>query len=77
MSLKIDDLLLECKKCKGSGELEHPDMSRNQGSYGQSRVVWATPVNCDECKGKGLVPTEVGETLLEFLRLAKSKGLLS
>ncbi len=75
MNLNIDDLLPNCKKCIGTGELENPALNQNQGSYG-SKLVFASPISCPECNGKGVIPTESGKTLLEFFRLAKSKHLL-
>jgi hypothetical protein len=76
MNLKIEDLLHACKKCRGTGEVENPVLSHNLGSYGQSRPISATPDNCDECGGKGIILTESGKTLLEFFRLAKQKNFL-
>lgn len=76
MNLRIEELLPECEACGGTGKLENPAMKqRNQGGYG-SHLVWASPVDCHYCRGKGVVPTELGETLLEFMRRAKNKGLL-
>lgn len=76
MDFSVDDLLPFCTKCEGSGEMENPVIHRNQGGYGQ-RVVSASPVKCDVCHGKGVIPTETGKALLEFFRRAKNKHLVS
>lgn len=75
MSFKIDDLLPFCRKCDGSGKLENPILKQNQGGFG-TRVIGASPINCHECHGNGVIPTESGTALLEFLRRAKSKHLI-
>lgn len=76
MNLKIDDLLPFCKECEGTGHVENPVLRQNQNSFGH-RVVRATPVDCRECNGYGVIPTEVGSALLEFLRRAKEKHLIN
>jgi DnaJ-class molecular chaperone len=76
MDFSVDDLLPICNKCEGSGNMENPAVNRNQGGYGQ-HVVWASPVPCDACNGKGVILTKAGEALLEFFRRARSKQLLS
>jgi hypothetical protein len=58
------------------GEQENPALRQNQGSYG-TRVISATPIQCDAGNGKDVIPTEEGKELLKFFRLAKSKGLLT
>lgn len=75
MNFGVDDLLPMCEKCEGTGKLENPVLNENRGGYGR-RVVGASPVSCDACSGKGAIPTESGKALLEFLKRAKSKGLL-
>lgn len=75
MNFVVDDLLPFCKKCEGTGNLENPILKRNQGSFGH-RVVSASPIDCDMCHGKGVIPTETGAALLEFLSRAKSKHLI-
>lgn len=74
--LTKDDLVQTCTKCEGTGKLENPGVSANQGSYG-THVVWTSPVDCDACAGHGIITTGIGKTLIEFFQLAKSKGLLS
>ena len=49
-NLQIDDLLPECEKCEGSGEMENPSI-KNNSSYGV-KIVSPTQVDCDECNGK-------------------------
>ena len=76
MSLTIDDLLPFCKKCEGSGKLENPIFKQqNQSGFG-TKLVSASPIDCDECHGNGVIPTESGNALLEFLKRAKSKHLI-
>lgn len=75
MELKIEDLLPECQNCNGTGNLENPAMKQNQGGFGQ-RVIFATPIDCNQCNGNGVIVTESGKTLIEFFRLAKSKHLI-
>lgn len=74
-NLKIDDLLPDCEKCQGTGKLEHPDMKKQNQRFG-SHLVYATPVDCDQCNGKGVIPTELGKTLLAFFQKAKRNHLI-
>jgi hypothetical protein len=75
MELKIEDLMMKCIRCEGAGKLENPAMNRNRGSYG-SRLVYATPIDCDKCNGKGSILTESGKTLIEFFQIAKAKHFI-
>jgi hypothetical protein len=75
MDFSVDDLLPLCTKCDGTGQMENPNLSQNQGGYG-TRVISASPVDCDVCHGKGVIPSRAGESLLEFIRRAKAKRLL-
>lgn len=75
MNFTVDELLPFCKKCEGSGKLENPILKQNQGGFG-TRVVSASPIDCDECQGNGVIPTASGAALLEFLNRAKSKYLI-
>ena len=75
MELKIEDLMVKCTNCEGTGKLENPALNRNRGSYG-SHLVSATPVDCDKCHGKVSVLTESGKTLIEFFRIAKAKHFI-
>ena len=74
-TLKIEDLLPECEKCEGSGKLENPAVKQQNRGFSH-RLVYADPVDCDQCSGKGVIPTELGRTLIEFFRKAKQKYLL-
>ena len=56
--------------------MENPVLGQNRGSFG-TKVISASPVNCDACNGKGAIPTESGQALIEFLKRAKNKGLLT
>jgi Tryptophan RNA-binding attenuator protein inhibitory protein len=76
MDLTVDDLLPFCEKCSGTGEMENPALKQNEGSSYGTRVTWASPVDCDGCNGRGVIPTKTGESLLEFLQRAKAKRLL-
>jgi len=76
MDFSVDDLLPFCSKCEGTGKIENPVLRQNQGGYG-TRTTWATPVDCDECQGRGVIPTKTGEALIKFFDRAKSKRLIS
>lgn len=73
--LKIEDLLPECENCEGSGKLENPLMKQQNRGFG-TRIISATPVDCNKCNGSGVIPTQSGKTLLEFFRKSKQKYLL-
>lgn len=73
-NLTIEDLLPECEKCGGSGKLENPALKEQNRGFGH-RLVSATPIDCDWCNGRGVIPTELGKTLIEFFRKAKQRNL--
>jgi DnaJ-class molecular chaperone len=74
MEIKMSDLQNKCEKCDGQGKVESPEMEKRNSGYCQdTHLIYATPVDCDACNGRGLVFTEAGKTLLDFLRLANSK----
>lgn len=75
MELKIEDLIVKCTNCEGTGKLENPAMKQNRGSYG-NHLAYATPVNCDKCQGRGSILTESGKTLIEFFQIAKAKHFI-
>lgn len=75
MNFTVDDLLPYCKKCEGSGKLENPILKQQNRGYG-TRIVSASPVDCDECQGNGVILTEPGKALIEFINRAKSKNLI-
>lgn len=75
MELKIEDLIVNCTNCEGTGKLENSAMRQNSGSYG-SHLIYATPVDCDKCNGKGAILTESGKTLIEFFQIAKAKHFI-
>jgi hypothetical protein len=77
MDLTLDSLLPTCTKCGGEGKLEHPDVSKSQGSFGSRHMVGATPIDCDACQGHGVIPSETGKQLIAFIERARAKGLLS
>ena len=75
MDIRIEHLLPNCENCGGSGQIENPELKRNQGGFGR-RVISPTTIECNECNGKGVILTEAGKTLLKFFRLAKEKHFL-
>lgn len=75
MSFTVDELLPFCKKCEGSGKMENPILKQQNRSFG-TRIVSASPVDCDECQGKGVIPTESGKAFIEFINRARSKFLI-
>ena len=75
MNLKVDELLPFCKKCEGTGKLENPILQQKNRSFG-TRIVSASPIDCDECQGKGVILKESGKALIEFINRARSKFLI-
>lgn len=73
--LTMDDLLPTCVKCEGTGKLDNPLVDNNRGSFG-THLVWASPIDCDICQGHGVMPSETGKVFIEFIKRAKSKGLI-
>lgn len=74
MDLKLEELLHDCDQCRGTGHISTPEQVQSQGSYGR-RVIASGEVNCNACQGKGIRLTRAGESILEFLKALKSKGL--
>lgn len=52
----LEDLEGKCQRCDGKGHLEIP-------SFGRDREI-----TCDDCRGSGLAPTELGEKFLDFIK---------
>jgi len=75
MEIKIEDLMMNCTDCEGTGKLENPAMNQNRGSYG-NHLVYATPIDCEKCHGKGSILTESGKTLIDFFQIAKAKHFI-
>lgn len=75
INLKVDELLPICEECKGKGKLENPTMKENQNGFGQ-KLIFSSMIDCNNCQGYGVVPTKLGKTFIEFIRLAKSRRLL-
>ena len=73
MDLTVDDLMQECVKCNGAGEIERKP--ERQGGYG-TRVVWASPVQCDACSGVGYKLTETGKAIGKLINLLDEKPQL-
>lgn len=75
MELKLEDLMFDCKVCKGTGGVRNPKLDDNHGNL-VMRVVEPQTVECETCNGKGVILTESGKVLLVFLQRAKSKMLM-
>jgi DnaJ-class molecular chaperone len=75
MELKLEDLMVDCNLCQGTGEIKNPKLDYNRGGIGV-RIVGPLTVPCEPCNGKGVILTENGKTLLLFLQRAKTKMLL-
>lgn len=73
--MTLEELVGTCAKCGGTGKRENPILQQSRQGYG-TRVIAATPVDCDECQGRGVLFTADGDVLLQFFRLVQSKGLL-
>ncbi len=73
MEIKMLVLQNKCEKCDGQGVVENPAMANSRSGNFGSHLVYATPVNCDSCHGRGFCLTESGSILVEFLRLVNSK----
>lgn len=74
-NLKIEDLLPDCENCEGIGKVEHPDMKKRSRGFG-THLIYATPIECEQCNGKGVIPTELGKTLIAFFQKAKRNSLI-
>lgn len=68
MDLKLENLYIECEKCKGSGEYTETL------SEGRMRSSRSGP--CDACGGRGGQLTEAGKVIKRFLGVLKSKPYL-
>ena len=77
MEIKLSDLMSNCEKCDGAGKLENPALANQSGSFGQRRVTWATPVDCATCNGKGVILTESGTVLLNFVQKLRERRFLT
>ena len=75
MELKLEDLMLDCNSCEGTGQIRNPKLDNNRGGIGM-RVVSPLTLPCEICNGKGLVLTDSGKTLLLFLQRVKTKMLI-
>jgi len=75
MEIKIEDLMLSCDACHGSGQVEAPSAHHNQGSFGR-RVLVPTLIHCEKCHGKGFKLTEAGTVLRDFFRDLKTRQLI-
>lgn len=73
--MTLEELVGTCPKCGGTGKLENPILQQKSSAYG-TRVVDATPVECGDCRGKGVILTGDGTVLTEFFRLLQSKGMI-
>lgn len=75
MEVKLEDLIVKCMNCEGSGQLENPLLNKNRSGY-DSHIISATPVDCNKCNGRGLILTQSGKTLIEFFQIAKDKRFI-
>ena len=71
MMLTVDDLILTCDKCSGTGLPPQP--VQTPGGFGV-RVV-AVYGQCDRCFGKGKVMTESGKAILALIHHHNSGGV--
>ena len=69
--MTIDDLQQECKKCDGEGKLVN-GRTQKESMAKTGRIGQQVRQNCPVCGGKGLVPTQAGEAILQFLRTHRS-----
>ncbi|MEJ7623752.1 MAG: hypothetical protein WKF34_07145 [Pyrinomonadaceae bacterium] len=76
MELQMSDLQNQCEDCDGTGKLENPVMKDQNRGYG-TRTSYATPVDCERCNGQGIIVTDSGQVVIDFLRLIRSKYLIS
>lgn len=74
MDLNINDSLPTCEKCGGTGQLEFPH--NISGVTFGPRPVYRTPDPCDACHGRGVIPTESGTALIEFIQRARRAHLI-
>lgn len=73
--MTLEELAGTCAKCSGTGRLENPILQQRRSGYG-TNVIAATPVECGDCRGYGIVLTEDGQVLAQFIRLLQSKGMI-
>lgn len=76
MELKMEDLILDCDKCEGTGEIRNPKLNNNRGGSWGMQIIGPLTVPCKMCDGKGVILTESGKTLLAFIQRAKMKLLM-
>ncbi len=69
MELKLEDLMIDCDVCQGTGKVRNPKVGKVPNQIGPETV------ECEKCKGKGVLLTESGKTLLRFIQQAKAKSL--
>lgn len=75
MEIKIEDLLPNCEKCNGTGQIPNPELQKNQGSLGR-HLISPPNIDCNECNGNGVIITESGKVLIKFFKIAKQKYFL-
>jgi len=75
MGFTVEELLPECDRCKGTGELESHESNQSKGGFGK-QVLHKSPEPCDACNGKGAIPSATGKVLIDFINRAQARGLL-
>ncbi len=74
MELKLEDLVIRCKKCSGMGT--HRESGVVQGGMpGLGAAVMAGD-SCDECGGNGYRLTAAGKVLKQFADIISSRPSL-
>lgn len=68
MDIQLSDLVADCQKCGGNGDLGSPG-----GQYQRSLKVRP----CDECRGSGKKLTAAGRVFRDFSVILRDRDLLS
>ena len=61
LDIKMEDLMVRCEKCGGSGRPTIPAQGRSQ---------YMAPLACEACQGRGQLLTPAGKVLIKFVREA-------
>lgn len=76
MEIKMTDLVTTCAICVGEGTVRNSVLDNQNNSFGR-RVIEASPITCVSCNGKGVALTTSGQTVIDFINLARSKDLIN
>jgi DnaJ-class molecular chaperone len=77
MEIKIEDLMTNCDRCKGRGEIHEPETGTNAGctsNIGIGPVHYSGP--CPKCDGKGFTLTSSGAAIQQLFSRLKSRHLI-